>query len=157
MKKISLFSTTAFVLSFFVNSAWAHFGTIVPSDDIVTQEDSKTIGLEVKFIHPMELHYMEMAKPKQFGVVHDGKKQDLSATLQAAKKKSSDQKEAFTFWNADYPIRRPGDYTFFVEPTPYWEPAEDCFIVHYTKVCVNALGWKRAGISPWALRPRSCP
>ena len=123
--------------------ALAHFGTIIPSDDIVTQDDSKTLKLQVKFIHPMELHYMEMVKPKQFGVVHDGKKTDLLNSLQATKGKSPDQKEKFTFWTTDYKIRRPGDYTFYVEPTPYWEPAEDLFIVHYTKVCVNALGLEK--------------
>jgi len=27
-----------------------------------------------------------------------------------------------------------------VEPQPYWEPAEDCYIVHYTKTVVTAFG-----------------
>jgi cobalt/nickel transport protein len=120
--------------------AWAHFGTITPSDDIVTQDDDKTLTIQVKFIHPMEEHYMEMVKPKQFGVMHGGKKTDLLESLQEAKGKSPDQNEMFTFWKTDYKIRRPGDYTFFVEPTPYWEPAEDVYIIHYTKVCVNAFG-----------------
>ncbi len=122
------------------NPAAAHFGTVIPSDDIVTQDDNKTLTVEVKFIHPMEGHYMEMVKPKQFGVMHDGKKTDLLGSLQEAKGKSPDQSESFTFWKTDYKIRRPGDYTFYVEPKPYWEPAEDCFIIHYTKVCVDALG-----------------
>ena len=29
---------------------------------------------------------------------------------------------------------------FFMEPTPYWEPAEDCYIVHYTKTVITAFG-----------------
>ncbi len=118
----------------------AHFGTVIPSDDIVTQDNDKTLTIQVKFIHPMEGHYMEMVKPKQFGVMHGGKKTDLLGSLQEAKGKSPDQNEVFTLWKTDYQIRRPGDYTFFVEPTPYWEPAEDVYIIHYTKVCVNALG-----------------
>ena len=88
--------------------AWAHFGTITPSDDIVTQDDAKTLTLQVKFIHPMEMHYMEMARPKQFGVVHDGQKSDLLSSLKAAKGKGPEQTEKFTFWTADYQIRRPG-------------------------------------------------
>jgi len=111
--------------------AGAHFGMIISSDDIVTPQDSKTITLDVKFCHPMEGHYMEMEKPKSFGV---------RITLVPKKGKGPDQKEYFTFWQATYKIRRPGDYLFYVEPKPYWEPAEDCYIVHYTKVCVNALG-----------------
>lgn len=121
-------------------AASGHFGAIVPSDDIVSQDDAKELALEVKFIHPMEMHYMEMARPKRFGVLHRGDTSDLLATLAEARGKSPDQERDFTFWKTDYRIKRPGDYTFFVEPAPYWEPAEDLFIVHYTKVCVNALG-----------------
>lgn len=112
----------------------AHFGMIIPSDDIITQKDKKTITLNVKFIHPMEGHYMEMEKPKQFGVRIGSKDINLVKNLKAKKK------DGFTYWKASYKIERPGDYTFYVEPTPYWEPAEDCHIIHYTKVCVNALG-----------------
>jgi len=113
---------------------------LLPFDDIVSQEDNKKIALEVKFIHPMELHYMEMVKPERFGALHKGKTTDLLSTLKEAKGKSPDQTEDYTFWKTDFQIKRPGDYTFFVQPQPYWEPAEDLFIVHYTKVCVNAFG-----------------
>lgn len=140
-----------------VASAWAHFGTVIPSDDIVTQDDNKTLNLSIKFIHPLEMHYMEMAKPKQFGVVHDGKKQDLLGTLKEKKGSGPDQKDKLTFWSADYQIRRPGDYTFYVEPTPYWEPAEDVFIVHYTKVCVNALGLEEGWDQPLGLETEIVP
>jgi len=136
---------------------FAHFGTIVPSDDIVTQEDSKTLHLEMKFIHPLERHYMEMAKPKQFGVIHAGKRTDLRDSLQKTKGSSPDQANKFTFWKADYKIRRPGDYTFFVEPTPYWEPAEGKFIVHYTKVCVGALGLESGWDRPVGLETEIIP
>ncbi|TYO99189.1 cobalt/nickel transport protein [Geothermobacter ehrlichii] len=135
----------------------AHFGTIVPSDDIVTQDDSKIINLQVKFIHPMERHYMEMAKPKQFGVMHNGRKTDLLDTLRATKGKSPDQDREFTFWTTDFKIRRPGDYTFYVEPAPYWEPAEDLFIIHYTKVCVNALGLESGWDQPMGLETEIVP
>lgn len=137
--------------------ALAHFGTITPSDDIVTQDDSKKITLEVKFIHPMELHYMQMVKPQQFGVLHDGKKTDLLDTLKATKGNSPDQTGKFTFWTTEYQIKRPGDYTFYVEPTPYWEPAEDLFIVHYTKVCVNALGLEQGWDEPVGLETEIIP
>ncbi|MFH1215141.1 MAG: DUF4198 domain-containing protein [Pseudomonadota bacterium] len=138
-------------------SADAHFGAVIPSDDIVTQNDSKKVTLEVKFIHPMEQHYMEMEKPKQFGVVHHGEKSDLLPTLTSAKGKSNDQSGDFTFWKTEYRIKRPGDYTFYVEPAPYWEPAEDLFIVHYTKVCVNALGLEEGWDEPVGLETEIIP
>ncbi len=161
MKKINTFVSAAFVFLFVMAvaavPATAHFGTIVPSDDIVAQDDTKTLNLQIKFIHPMEMHYMEMVKPKQFGVARDGRKTDLLNILKAAKGNGPDQTEKFTFWTGDYTIKRPGDYTFYVEPAPYWEPAEDVFIIHYTKVCVNALGLERGWDQPVGLETEIIP
>ena len=147
------------VMAIFLTSspALAHFGTITPSNDIVTQDDDKTLNIQVKFIHPLEGHYMEMVKPERFGVMHDGKKTDLLSSLKETKGKSADQDKSFTFWKTDYKIRRPGDYTFFVEPKPYWEPAEDCFIIHYTKVCVDALGLEEGWDEPVGLETEIIP
>lgn len=117
-----------------VATASAHFGAIIPSDDIVSKGESRTLGLSVRFFHPFEGHYMEMAKPVQFGVMIRGKKRDLLSALKAKKG------QGFTTWVTDYKIKRPGDYVFYVEPQPYFEPAEEAFIVHYTKVIVDALG-----------------
>ncbi|ORJ62037.1 DUF4198 domain-containing protein [Geothermobacter hydrogeniphilus] len=145
------------VLLLAATPCYAHFGTLIPSDDIITQTDNKTLGLQVKFIHPMEGHYMEMARPKQFGVLHNGRKTDLLDSLRAVKGQGPGQSGQFTFWRSDYKIRRPGDYTFFVEPTPYWEPAEDKFIVHYTKVCVGALGLESGWDQPVGLETEIIP
>lgn len=128
-----LFFVTVF-LFVLIGSASAHFGMIIPSDDMITKDDSKNIILKVQFIHPMEGDYMNMARPAQFGVIIQGKKIDLLDKLQEKIVKDC------TAWEANYQIKRPGDYIFFVEPQPYWEPAEDCFIIHYTKVIINALG-----------------
>lgn len=117
-----------------VSGAQAHFGAVIPSDDIVGQDDGKTIILDVKFFHPMEGHYMNMEKPVRFGVARGGEKTDLLGTLREKKV------DGCSTWEADYRIKRPGDYTFYVEPQPYWEPAEDCYIIHYPKVCVDVLG-----------------
>ena len=147
----------AAVMMMAASPVWAHFGAVIPSDDIVSQDDDKTLNVEIKFLHPLEGHYMEMVKPKQFGVMHGGDKTDLLSGLQEAKGKSADQDKSFTFWKTDYKIRRPGDYTFFVEPTPYWEPAEDCFIIHYTKVCVDALGLEEGWDDPVGLETEIIP
>mgnify|MGYP001202575156 CR=1 FL=1 len=135
--------------------ASAHFGAVIPSDDIVTQKDPKKIELAVKFLHPMEGHSMEMAKPKRFGVMSGDTTTDLLPALSATKGKGPGQ--GFTSWKAQYQIKRPGDYLFFVEPQPYWEPAEDSFIVHYTKVCVNALGLEEGWDSPVGLETEIIP
>ncbi len=155
-KIMSWFAATALLLGT-ASTGFAHFGTIVPSDDIVTQEDGKKLGVDVKFIHPLEGQFMEMEKPKQFGVMRGGEKTDLLATLAAKKGKSEGQKQDFTYWHSEYQIKKPGDYTFFVEPVPYWEPAEDVFIIHYTKVCVNALGLEEGWDEPVGLETEIIP
>ena len=113
----------------------AHFQVLRPSQDIVSADGQRTITLDILFTHPMENGpVMQMGEPKQFGVLCRGKKQDLRSTL---KEKALDGKRAYT---CDYAIRRPGDHVFFIEPAPYWEPAEGKMIIHYTKVVVNAMG-----------------
>ncbi|MBA3051542.1 MAG: DUF4198 domain-containing protein [Candidatus Omnitrophica bacterium] len=115
-------------------NAYAHFGMVIPSDDMVTKSDKKAISLRVQFIHPMEGAYMNMEKPLKFGVMSRGKTKDLLSTLKEKKV------NGFSIWETDYAVRQPGDHIFYAEPRPYWEPSEDCFIIHYTKVIVNALG-----------------
>lgn len=118
----------------YAQNASSHFGVIIPSDDIISQKDSKKITLEVKFMHPFEWQLMNMEKPKKFGVVAGDNNRDL---LQELKNKKA---KGFSFWETTYTIKEPGNHIFYVEPSPYWEPAEEKFIIHYTKVVVNALG-----------------
>jgi cobalt/nickel transport protein len=116
-------------------TAHAHFQVLVPSTDIVEQSTGREITLDLVFTHPMENGpVMEMGTPVQFGVLAREKKTDLRDAL---KEKKLDGKTAYL---ADYTVRTPGDHVFFIEPAPYWEPAEEKMIVHYTKVIVNAFG-----------------
>ncbi len=43
-------------------------------------------------------------------------------------------------WKVRFVLPRPGVYQFVMEPTPYWEPAEDLSIIHYTKTIIPAFG-----------------
>jgi len=114
--------------------AWAHFGMVIPSDNMVMQEDNRTVSVQLSFSHPMEMVGMELVRPKVFGVYFDGQDQNQLDALKPVKVMDHQG------WQATYPIKRPGVYTFHMEPQPYWEPAEDCFIVHYTKTVVTAFG-----------------
>jgi cobalt/nickel transport protein len=115
-------------------AAWAHFGMVIPSDSMVMQKDDKNLEINLSFSHPFEMIGMTLDPPEQFFVVSDGKKLDLKEKLKPTK--IMDQKA----WQAVYQIKRPGAYVFIMTPQPYWEPAEDCFIVHYTKTVVAAFG-----------------
>jgi len=135
VKKIFLFMALMLSVVFFSTPiARAHFQGLIPSDDMLTKSDEITISLDLVFFHPFEGRYMDMAKPARFGVMVHGRKADLLETLKERKVGES------SAWQADYRIKTPGDHIFYVEPKPYWEPAEECFIVHYAKVVVNSLG-----------------
>lgn len=115
-------------------TAPAHFGMLIPSDTMVMQQDQRRVDLMLSFSHPMEMIGMDLAKPKQFKVVANGTHHDLSQLLAPV------QVMGHSGWKASYPVKRPGVYVFYMEPEPYWEPAEDCFIIHYTKTVVTAFG-----------------
>lgn len=119
--------------------AQAHFQMIIPSDDMVKQDENRTVDLDVRFWHPYEGHGMNMVTPTQFGVMVGGKKTSLLDTLKPVKNKDVNGKMLDGF-KASYTLKQPGDHIFYIEPKPYWEPAEDKFIVHYTKVVVNGFG-----------------
>ena len=125
----------AAVLVFMMSGpVFAHFGMLIPSQATVSKADPKTVDLQVSFSHPMEMVGMDMAKPKAYGVLVGGSKEDLLGTLKPA------QVMGKAAWASQYNLKKPGVYTFYLEPDPYWEPAEDSFIVHYTKVIVPAFG-----------------
>lgn len=115
--------------------AQAHFQELIPSTDIVTAETGRSVVLDMRFTHPMERGpLMSMGRPAQLGVLGPDGKEDLMPGLQP---REIDGKQAF---EASYAIKRPGDYIFYLEPSPYWEPAEGIMILHYTKVVVDAFG-----------------
>ena len=121
-------------LLLFPLSAHAHFGMVIPSDTMIMQGDKQTVRVQISFSHPFEGIGMEMNKPRVCNVMANGKTMDLKASLK------KDHVMDHTAWSLDYKIARPGVYMFLVEPEPYWEPAEDAFIIHYTKTVVTAFG-----------------
>lgn len=122
-----------------VTPAYAHFQMLIPSDDMVSSPGERQLRLDIKFWHPFEGHGMSMDTPVQFGVRTGGKNIDLRGSLQAHQFLDSGGKNRDGFV-ATYGVAKPGDYIFYIEPKPYWEPAEETFIVHYTKVIVNGFG-----------------
>jgi cobalt/nickel transport protein len=144
-KACGLFALCLMTTMAFAAISSAHFAMVIPSKDVVGKDDKKEIGFLIQFTHPFEGGpQMQMDKPEKFGVVMGDKAIDLLGTL---KEKKIDGKSA---WEADFKITRPADYIFFISPKPYWEPAEDKFIVHVTKVIVDALGAEEGWDKPIA-------
>ncbi len=123
-------------LTSLADRAAAHFQVLLPSTDIVEDQDLHAIDLDLRFTHPMEQGpTMNMARPRQLAVLIGGKTRiDLAGRL---KPRKVDGKSAFT---CTLPTTTPGDHVVYLEPEPYWEAAEQKMIVHYTKVVVGVLG-----------------
>jgi cobalt/nickel transport protein len=107
---------------------------LIPTDSMVMANDRRTVTLTLSFSHPFEMLGMELAKPRSFAVVVDGKTRDLLDKLEETRVMGQ------TGWEVAYPIKRPGIYLFYMELEPYWEAAEDNYIIHYTKTVVTAFG-----------------
>ncbi|MGO8760499.1 MAG: DUF4198 domain-containing protein [Desulfobaccales bacterium] len=112
----------------------AHFGMIMPDKSMLMQGDNPALELTLAFCHPFEQNGMNLAKPKKFGVLVGKEKIDLLSTLQETKVLD---KQA---WKTTYTVKKPGIYAFYFDPTPYWEPAENKYIIHQTKTYVAAFG-----------------
>ncbi|MCX7988022.1 MAG: DUF4198 domain-containing protein [Thermodesulfovibrio sp.] len=155
MKKFSFFLLSLITVLFFTGTVQAHFGLILPSDDIIGEKDPKKITLKLYFMHPFEQEWLNMEKPKAFGVMLAERKTDLLNTLINKKIKGKNT------WETQFTIKSPGDYIFYFEPQPYWEQAEEKFIVHYTKIIVQALGkeegWDREVGLPIEIIPLTRP
>lgn len=128
----------------------AHFGMVIPSSSMVDQ-DSRDLDLTMSFSHPFDQEGMELAKPLHAGVFLDGTMTDLAQALEKT------TVFGHTAWSVNYRVKRPGVYTFVMEPQPYWEPAEDCFIVHYTKTIVGAFGHEEGWERPVGLKTEIVP
>ncbi len=133
MKKVFALLVTLIMANGF-QTVYAHFGMIVPSDSMVMGSDSKTIRISFAFAHPFEGTGMELQKPDVQLYYANDKSRNLKKSLKSVR--FFDHQA----WEINYRVNIPGVYWFVMEPEPYWEPAEDCFIIHYTKTLVTAFG-----------------
>lgn len=136
-------------------SAQAHFQEMIPSTDIVPDEGDRTVHVSMVFTHPVEGGpTMDMGQPTAFGVMTNGRMVDLRSSLQ---QRSVNGKRAY---EAAYTFKSPGDYVFYLQPAPYWDPAEKLYLIHYTKVVVDfGAGdtWDQTVGAPMEIRPLTRP
>lgn len=151
MKRLSCLCLAACFLICHSGMARAHFGMVIPSESTVMEQKDAALQLSLKFWHPFENIGMHLEKPAEFSVYHDGKKTDLLPAL----KKGMEQD--MTVWTGEYAVKRPGLYTFVMEPHPYYEKEEDCLIIHLTKVCVDAFGDDDGWDEPLGLKAEIVP
>jgi len=135
-KKILVGLTAGFLLGI-ISLASAHFQTIYTPESALVE--SETIELKLVFTHPFEAgHTMDMGQPREFGVLHKGKKEDLLSTLKPIVWTSLTNKG--NAYETSYKLRGMGDFIFYLVPEPYYEGSEDIYIQHVTKMIVNVGG-----------------
>ena len=146
MKISRWFILMVFLLLIIMQTAQAHFQTLIPNQSIVVSADQGSIDLKMTFTDPMERGpLMNMGEPLQFGVRTPTGKRSLLDSL------VSSSIGGMTGYSAEYSLQVPGDHTFFIEPAPYWEPSESKMIIHYTKVVVNGFGLEQGWDEPVGL------
>jgi cobalt/nickel transport protein len=138
----------------FAAPACAHFQEILPAADVLPEGGAVT--LDLIFTHPFEGGpVMEMARPAQVGMVMNGKATDLAGALVEAPLAGK------AAWRVSADLTEPGAAIFYVVPRPYWEPAEQKFIVHYAKVVVDSYasgeGWDALVGLPVEIAPLTRP
>jgi cobalt/nickel transport protein len=89
---------------------------------------------------------LAMGKPRQFGVMVNHKQCNLADRL---KGRESGGQPAYA---AEFRMQEAGAHVFYLEPAPYWEPAEQVMVTHFAKLIVNscdarfptdsAMGWE---------------
>ena len=142
MKKM-MFLALAMSL-FFAVPAHAHFGMVLPDKNVAMEKKDANVNVQFVFTHPFEGKAMNLDIEKA-EVFMDGKSQDITSTLKPLDYKG---KKAF---KTSCKLAKPGVYTIAMTPKPYWEPAEDKFIIHYTKTVLAAFGEEEGWDQPVGL------
>jgi cobalt/nickel transport protein len=114
--------------------AAAHVQVMVPTEQTADAQAGAVREMDMRFVvHAMENGpALPMPAPKQFGVVVNGKKQDLRDNLKAGE---SDGQPAYT---SKMTMKEPGAHVFYLEPGGYWDQKERVIVSHYTKVILNS-------------------
>lgn len=128
----------------------AHFGMLIPSSPQVNQKQPEADVL-LAFAHPFENNGMDHEWPQNVFAFGNNEKQDLKGIMLETSFLNH------RAWKLTYRPPRPGLYWIVMEPTPYWEPAEDIFIAHYTKTAISAYGGELGWDQPVGLKTEIVP
>lgn len=144
-------SKIAAVLLASASMSLAHFGVVMPSTNVIEDENAAKLEITYKFTHPFEQMMMNMAKPREAGVFINGKKTDLLPKLKEQKEGEN------AYWKGEFEAKEPAMYVFYADPQGYFEPSEEKFIRHITKSVVNAYGYGDGWGEPVGLKAEIVP
>lgn len=116
--------------------ALGHVQLMVPDNDTMGSQKGPLRRIDIRFVEHASLNgpLLPMGKPIRYGVLVNGKDYDLKNTLKAVKE---DNKARYI---STFRIKEAGAHVMYLQPAPYWEPAEEVLVTHYTKVIFNSCG-----------------
>jgi cobalt/nickel transport protein len=133
------------LLAGLATGAQAHFQLLYTPEAAL--KESAAIPLALVFSHPFDNGFtMEMGKPEALYVISqrgdaEAKKTDLIQYLEPIKWSGPDSKASAWLANPPKSVTRSlGDYTYVLNPAPYYEKSEDKYIQQITKTVVNIGG-----------------
>lgn len=114
----------------------AHVQVMVPFQQLPDSHSQGVVELDIRnVVHAMkDGPTLAMTEPKRFGVLVNGRSQDLLGSLQA---RDAEGKRAYS---SRYSMKEPGAHVFYLEPAGYWDADERVVVSHATKVIVNTCG-----------------
>ncbi|HIC87051.1 MAG TPA: DUF4198 domain-containing protein [Aquificae bacterium] len=144
--------------SFFLllNTSYGHFIVLKPNKDIVENPSDKRLKIICKFTHPMQGYPNMDFEIEKFGVYVNGKEEKLNFKTRWIRAFPKSDKYV-RMYLANYKIKKPGVYQFFVIPKPYWEAEEGKFIKQITKVYLQAFGLEEGWDKPIGLKAEIVP
>jgi len=167
-KLTTLAMAAVLVMSF---ASFAHYQLILPSDDFLSEGDSRDVQIQLIFTHPTGAvhaddsgHHaggegdptsMDMAAPVEFGVLHKGNRINLTDELELFKFEHGVM--SVDAYQIDYRARGLGDFVFYLAPGPYFDTIEDGYITQYSKTIVNAGGLPTDWSEPVGLKAEILP
>ena len=150
-----MFLVLFFILCLSVGIASAHFVLLIPENDIISGK-KRSVSLNTWFSHPMEGGPHMEYEIIDSGAVINGEKIPLKWKKKLIPAMKGSNKKA-PLYKTNFRIKRPGVYQFYVEPAPYFEPAEGKFIKQITKVYVQAFGLEEGWDEPIGLQAEIIP
>jgi cobalt/nickel transport protein len=135
----------ALLAAFGLETADAHFQLLYTPEAAL--KESAAVPLALVFSHPFDNGFtMAMGKPEAFYVVSqrgdvEPRTTDLMQYLEPIEWMGTDSKAAAFLAHPPRSVTRSlGDYTFVLQPAPYYEQQEDKYIQQITKTVINIGG-----------------
>lgn len=143
------------VLLFYCSLAKAHFIVLIPEADNVVGNKNE-IKIEAKFTHPMEGEPNMDFNILDSGIFIGGEKKEIKWEKKLIPSTKGGSKKV-SMYSTKIKITKPGVYQVYIDPEPYFEPAEEKYIKQITKVLVQAFGLEEGWDIPIGLKAEIVP